>query len=298
MEAAYGLAITITEMMTTFIMSYYFFIKRRPYWLIMGFLSVYFFIEGSFFIANMFKFIHGGWVTLLIAGVLFFIMFVWYKGRKIKNSLTKFVNIDDYIPMLKDMKDDETISKYATNLVYFTRAKSLHEIERKVIYSIFNKKPKRADVYWLIHLDIVDEPHTMSYKVTTIIPKTLIRIDFKIGFKVPTKINLYFRKAVEDLVTNKEVDISSRYPSLHKHSVPGDFRFILTDRVQGYDFDFNIFNQFIMDSYDVLKKIGMSEEKSYGLDTSNVEVEKVPLIISTDKKIFLSREKTDPGVNI
>lgn len=293
MEAAYGLAITITEMMTTFIMSYYFFIKRRPYWVILGFISLYFCVEGSFFIANMYKFIHGGWVTLMMAGILFFIMFVWYRGRQIKSRLTKFVNIDDYILMLKDMKDDETISKYATNLVYFTRAISVHEIERKVIYSIFNKKPKRADVYWLIHLDVVDEPHTMSYKVSTLIPQTLIRIDFKIGFKVPTKINLYFRKAVEDMVANNEVDISSRYPSLHRHSVPGDFRFILTDRVQGYDFDFKIFNQFIMDSYDILKNIGMSEERSYGLDTSNVEIEKVPLIIGADRKIFLTRERDD-----
>ncbi len=289
MEAAYGLAITITMLMTTLLMSFYFYVKRKSLSYIFIFLGGYLLIEGSFFIANLFKFIHGGWVTLLIAGILFYIMFIWYKGRTIKNKLTDFVNIDDYFSMLKDMKKDDTITKYSTNLVYFTHANSIHEIESKVIFSIFNKQPKKADVYWLIHVDVVDEPHTMSYKVSPLIPGTLIRVDFKIGFKVPTKINLYFRKVIEDMVLNKEVDITSRYPSLRKYAVSGDFRFILTDRVQGYDFDFKPFNQFIMDSYDILKKIGTPEEKAYGLDTSSVITEKIPLVINKGLNFHLTR---------
>ena len=297
MEAAYGLAITITELMTTLLMSLYLYTKRRPLAFIFLFLLIYFTIEGSFLTANMFKFVNGGWVTLLIGALLFYIMFVWYKGRTIKSKLTRFVDIDQYIPMLIDMKNDETINKYATNLVYFTRSKNDHEIESKVVYSIFNKKPKRADVYWLIYVEICDEPHTMSYKVVDLIPETLIRIDFKIGFKVPTKINLYFRRVVEELVANKEVDITSRYPSLKKYCIAGDFRFILTDRVQGYDFDFNIYNQFIMDSYDVMKNIGMSEEESYGLDTSNVVTEKIPLIINKGFDFKLNRINCDKNIN-
>lgn len=289
MEAAYGLAITITMMMTTLLMSFYFYVKRKPFSIIYLFLGGYLIIEGSFFVANLFKFIHGGWVTLMIASILIFIMYVWFKGRAIKNKLTDYVNIDKYYELINDMKKDETIPKYATNLVYFTHAGSLEKVESKVIYSIFKKQPKRADVYWLIHVDVVDDPHTMSYKVSPLIPETLFRIDFKIGFKVPTKINLYFRKAVEGMVINKEVDITSRYPSLRKHAVSGDFRFILTDRVQGYDFDFQSYNQFIMDSYEVLKNIGISDEKFYGLDTSSVITEKVPLVINQAKDCNLSR---------
>ncbi|MEI6851250.1 MAG: KUP/HAK/KT family potassium transporter [Bacteroidota bacterium] len=293
MEAAYGLAITITMLMTTMLMSFYFYIKRTNRILIIMFLLFYLTIEGSFFIANLFKFVHGGWVTLLIAGLLFYIMFVWFRGRKIKNKLTEFVKIDNYFAMLNDLKEDTTIAKYSTNLVYFIRANSMHEIESKVIYSIFNKQPKRADIYWLLHVDVVDEPHTLTYKVTPLIPGTLIRIDFKIGFKVPTKIYMYFKKAVSDLVKNKEVDITSRYPSLHKYALSGDFRFVLTERVQGYDFDFKPFSQFIMDSYDVLKKIGITDEKAYGLDTSNVETEKIPLAINQGLDLNLIRVKDE-----
>jgi len=289
MEAAYGLAITITMIMTTLLMCFYFYVKRKPSYTIFIFLGCYLLIEGSFLIANMFKFIHGGWVTLLIAGIIFCIMFVWFRGRTIKRNLTEYVNIDTYFPILIDMKKDESISKYATNLVYFTYASSVHQIESKVMYSIINKHPKRADVYWIIHVDVVDEPHTRTYKVTHLIPETLIRIDFRIGFKVQTKINLYFRKVVESLTINKEVDISSRYPSLHKYAISGDFRFILTDRVQGYDFDFKSFNQFIMDIYYIIKKIGISDEAAYGLDTSSVITEKVPLIINPGKDFTLTR---------
>jgi len=289
MEAAYGLAITITMLMTTLLMSFYFYIRRRSKVLILLFLAFYLTIEGSFFIANMFKFIHGGWVTLLIAGILFYIMYVWFKGRKIKNKLTEFAKIDNYFGMLKDLKEDKTVAKYSTNLVYFIRANSMHEIESKVIHSIFYKQPKRADIYWLLHVDVMDDPHTLTYRVTPLIPGTLMRIDFKIGFKVPTKINMYFRKAVSDLVMNSEIDITSRYPSLHRYALAGDFRFILTERVQGYDYDFKPFTQFIMDSYDVLKKIGITDEKAYGLDTSSVVTEKIPLAINQHAEINMQR---------
>ena len=289
MEAAYGLAITITMLMTTLLMSFYFYTHRKSLAFIILFLLFYLTIEGSFFIANLYKFIHGGWVTLLIAGFLFFVMYVWYIGRKIKNKLTGFVKIDEYLPMLVDLKNDTTIAKYATNLVYFIRANSIHEIESKVMHSIFNKQPKRADIYWLIHVDVLDDPHTLTYKVTHLIPGTLIRIDFKIGFKVPTKIYMYFKNVLIDMVANNEIDITSRYPSLHKYNLAGDFKFIITERVQGYDFDFEPFTQFIMNCYDVLKRVGITDERAYGLDTSNVETEKIPLAINKGMDLHLTR---------
>ncbi len=289
MEAAYGLSITITMMMTTILMSVYFYKERRSAFVILLFLGSFLFIEGSFFIANLFKFLHGGWFTLLTAGIIIFIMYIWYRGRTIKSKLRKYVSFKKYFSLLHEMKNDKSITKYATNLVYFTNSKSVNEIETKVIHSIFNKQPKRADVYWIIHVDVVDEPYTLSYKVSPLIPGELIRLDFNLGFKVPLKINQYFRKAIEDLVSVNEVDITSRYPSLRKYSVSGDFRFVLTDRVQGYDYDFKMFDQFIMDCYDILKKSGITEERAYGLDTSSIVTEKIPLVVSNDSDCKIIR---------
>lgn len=289
MEAAYGLAITITMMMTTLLMSFYFYKERRSAFVILLFLGSFLFIEGSFFIANLFKFLHGGWFTLLTAGIIIFIMYIWYRGRTIKSKLRKYVSFKKYFSLLHEMKNDKSITKYATNLVYFTNSKSVNEIETKVIHSIFNKQPKRADVYWIIHVDVVDDPYSLSYKVSPLIPGELIRLDFSLGFKVPTKINLYFRKAIEDMVSEHEVDITSRYPSLRKYSVSGDFRFVLTDRVQGYDYDFKLFDQFIMDCYDILKKSGITEERAYGLDTSSIVTEKIPLVVSNDINCNITR---------
>lgn len=289
MEAAYGLAITITMLMTTMLMGFYFSFHHKHFALIIIFLAIYFSIEISFLIANLFKFMHGGWVTILIAGILFVIMFVWYKGRKIKNRLIQFIKVKKYFPIIEDIKADESIPKYATNVIYFTKADKFTDIESKIIYSIINKQPKRADLYWIIHIDIVDEPHTMLYRITPLIPGTLLRIDFHLGFKTPLKINNYFKQVLEVLVSQNEVDISSRYPSLKKHDVMGDFKFVLIDRVQGYDFDFKPFDQYIMDIYDVIKNIGISDEKAYGLDTSNVFTEKVPLVIKNVKEHRLTR---------
>lgn len=277
MEAAYGLSITITMMMTTVLLLFYFFYKKTHFALIAGFALFYLTIEGSFLIANLHKFMNGGWVTILIASVLVFIMYVWYKGRTIKNRFLQFVRIADYKDVFIDLKDDETIPHYATHLVYITKADRKDEIERKIMFSIFNKSPKRAQLYWFVHIDIMDNPNTLEYKVDTLIEDVLIRVDLKIGFRVSPRINLYFRQVVDELVNNGEVDISSRYPSLKKHDIQGDFRFILIDRVQTYDFDFKPFEQFIMDSYEIVKYIGVTDVVAFGLDTSNIMVEKVPL---------------------
>jgi len=289
MEAAYGLAITITMLMTTMLMGFYFYIKRKSFTLIVMFLAIYLIIEISFLIANLFKFMHGGWVTLLIAGVLFIIMFVWQRGRKIKNKLIKYEKIDRYFSVIQDIKADESIPKYATNVIYFTKSNAPKDIETKIMYSIVSKQPKRADVYWFIHVEVDDEPHTMTYHVTPYIQGTLFRIDFKLGFKAPFKINNYFRQVVENMVEQNEVDINSRYPSLKKYNLQGDFKFVHIERVQGYDFDFKVFDQYVMDIYDILKKIGISDDKAYGLDTSNVVVEKVPLVIKNVSEIRLTR---------
>jgi K+ transporter len=289
MEAAYGLSITITMLMTTLLLSFYLRLRKIPIFYIGIFLLTYLCIEGSFLIANLHKFSKGGWVTILIAGIIFFIMFVWYRGRNIKKQFTEFVKVRKYYPVLIDLSKDESIQKYSTNLVYMTKANYKSDIEQKIIYSIINKKPKRADCYWFLHLDVLDEPHTMEYKVETLIPDVLIRVDFRIGFKVQPRVNLFFKQVLEELVKNNELDMLSHYSSLRKHHIAGDFRFVIIDRIQNYDFDFSPFDQFIMDIYSILKRIGITDVKAYGLDTSNVLVEKVPLVVEREEPPKLKR---------
>ncbi|MFH0864700.1 MAG: KUP/HAK/KT family potassium transporter [Bacteroidota bacterium] len=289
MQAAYSLSITLTMMMTTFLLTVYLRFRRKSFLWLGVFLTTYIIVEGSFLVANMYNFHKGGWFTLLLAAILFFIMFIWYKGRNIKKRFFEYVKIDNYKHIILDLSKDETVPKYATNLVYLTRADFKTDIESKIIYSIINKRPKRADTYWFIHVHTLDEPKTMEYSVETIIPNVIMRVEFRLGFKVDPKINLYFKQVIDELVQNREINMISRYESLKHHNIMGDFRFVVIDRIQNYDFDFSPFEQFIMDSYNWLKKIGISDVKAYGLDTSNVEVEKVPLVFENDHGSGLKR---------
>jgi KUP system potassium uptake protein len=289
MGAAYGLSITITMLMTTLLLCYYLYIRRVSRYLIFLCLFTYLSIEISFLVANLSKFMHGGWVTLVIGSVLFCTMWVWYKARKIKNRFTEFVSIKQYLPLLKDLSEDESVSKYATHLVYLTSANRIKEIEAKVIYSILNKHPKRADIYWFIHVEVLDEPHTLEYKVDQIIPDHAIRVEFRLGFKIEPKINMFLKEVIENLVKNNEVNIVSRYPSLQKYGVSGDFRFVVIDRVLNYDYQLNVHERLIMKGFYVLKNFSLNEQKAFGLDTSLVTVETVPLVVSHPKDHVLKR---------
>ncbi|HPB26423.1 MAG TPA: KUP/HAK/KT family potassium transporter [Bacteroidales bacterium] len=290
MTAAYGLSITITMLMTTILLSYYLLRIVKVHILVVAlFMMTFLTIEGSFLIANLHKFMSGGWFTIMIGGFLFSIMFIWQKGRSLKNRFIEFTRIAPFAELLKDVKKDTTIPKYATNLVYITKANHVGDVETKIIYSIINKQPKRADLYWLLHINITDDPNTKEFKVTTIIPDTLIKIDFNLGFRVQPRINLFFKQVVDEMIRNNEIDMISRYPSLQKHHVLADFRFILIDRIQNYDFDFPPFEQFVMDIYTYLKKIGITEVRAFGLDTSNVVIETVPLSSMKNPKFDLKR---------
>ena len=297
MEAAYGLSITITMLMTTILLSIYLYYRKVPVYIVGLLLLVYTTIEGSFLIANLNKFIHGGWFTISLGGFLFVIMYVWFHGRKIKNSFIEFIKIENYYAVIKALSADVSIPRYATNLVFLTKANKDSDIESKIIYSILNKQPKRADVYWLLHVDILDEPHVLEYRITHLIPDTLIKVDFKIGFKVQPRVNLFFRQVIEEMARNHEIDLISRYESLRKFDVFSDFRFVVIDRIQNYDFDFPPREQLIMDFYSVFKNFGISEVRSLGLDTSNVTVETVPLFIDKDIPLMLSRNGENQAGN-
>ena len=289
MQSAYGLAIVMTMLMTTTLLTYYMIIKRYNKIFIVAIFITYLVIESSFLIANLHKFTHGGWITLMIASVLISVMLVWYYARKIRNRYVEFVKLVDYLPVLEDLSRDLTVPKYATHLVYLTSANNREEIESKVIYSIMQKQPKRADIYWFVHVDVIDEPYRMEYKVSEFIHDDVIRIDFRLGFRVAPRINVMFRKVVEDMVHNKEVDITSRYKSLNKNNVIGDFRFIVIEKFLSYENELPVHERIILDIYEFLKHYGLSEEKAFGLDTSSVTVEAVPMIISKPKEINLKR---------
>jgi len=289
MEAAYGLTINITMLMTTILLGVYFYYKHVPKYLLVLFLMIYLTIEGSFLIANLNKFLHGGYFTFMLGSILFIIMYVWFQGRKIKNSFIEFLKIDQYIDIIKALSKDKSIPKYATNLVFLTKANRETDVESKIIYSILNKQPKRADTYWMLHIDILDDPHVLEYKVTHIIQGIFIKVDFKIGFKVQPRVNLFFRQVVEEMSRTKEIDLLSHYDSLRQFNIMSDFRFVVIDRIQNYDFDFPAKEQFIMDIYAILKRFGIGEVRSLGLDTSNVTVETVPLYIDKETPILLSR---------
>ncbi|WP_439505482.1 KUP/HAK/KT family potassium transporter [Sediminibacterium sp.] len=289
MEAAYGLAIVVTMLSTTILFSNFLVLKRTASVWIYIFLFGYLIYESAFLIALMEKFVHGGYVTLLVGGALFAVMYVWYRSRKIKNRYVEFVRLENYIPMIQELSNDKSIPKYATHLVYMTSANNHNEIEHKIIYSILNKKPKRADIYWFVHVDVLDDPYTCEYNVEHIIPNDIIRIEFRLGFRVEHRINLMFRKVVEELVKNKEVNITSRYESLEKNNIVGDFQFIVLEKYLSQDNELPFFERVIMKLYFWLKEISLSEERGFGLDPSNVTIEKFPLIVAPVSNMKLSR---------
>jgi KUP system potassium uptake protein len=289
MEAAYGLAIIVTMLMTTVLFSNFLISRRVASIYIWIFLTAYLAIESFFVVALLQKFAHGGYITLIIGGMMFMVMYAWYRARKIKNRYVEFVRLEHYIPKIQELSNDRSVPKYATHLVYLTSADNPKEIEHKIIYSILNRKPKRADIYWFVHVDTLDEPYTMEYKVDHIIPNDIIRVEFRLGFRIEPRINLMFRKVVEDLVANREVNITSRYESLERSNIVGDFSFIVMEKYLSQDNDLPILERMIMKFHFWLKDVSLSEERGFGLDASTVVVEKFPLIVAPVANIKLKR---------
>ncbi len=289
MEAAYGLAITLAMLMTTYLLSQYLIVKRvKSVWIIL-LLVVYLSLEVSFFIANLVKFTHGGWVSIVISALIMTVMWVWYKGRKIKNRYITFTHINEHLGVLKQLSKDKSVPKFATHLVYLTSADNRDQIESKIMYSILQKQPKRADIYWFVHIHVEDQPYTQQYKVDILAENDVIKVEFRLGFRIDQKINLYFRKVVEELVAAGEIDITSRYASLAEKNITGDFRFVVIKRHLSYENELSVYENLVMDGYFMLDGLSLPEDKAFGLDTSSVLIEKVPLVIAPPKEIRLKR---------
>ncbi len=291
MEAAYGLAITINMLMTTALLTYLMYTQRRPHIITWGLSQLFLTIEGAFFVSNLLKFANGGWFTVLIAAILFFGMWVFYQARQLRKKHIDFVEIKDYIAPLKELMQDDSIPKEANNLVYLSMANDKSHIDSNIIYSIFRKRPKRADIYWFVHVDITNEPFGASYAVEAVVPRRVFFVRLAFGFKVDHKVNLMFNKIVEDMVKNGEVDELSHYPSLRKYNMPADFKFIILNTRVAIDDALSPFEQFIVKGYRFIKSISLSTAEDFGLELTNVEEETVPIRIAASSNIDLQRVK-------
>lgn len=284
MEAAYGLSITITMLTTTVMLAVYLKQRFTPHWLVIAFLLVYLLIEGFFFLANLTKFAHGGWFTIMLALIAGSTMYIWYRAWNIRRKYLKLKKLSDYYDIIRDLKADETIPKYATNLVFIRQSDSDDMVEDKLIYSIINKQPKRADHYFLVHFSNDDAPDTLNYTCHELIEQTLYAINIRVGYRVNPLMTLYLRQIVEDLIAQHRFDIRSCYPSLRKHNIAGDFRFIVIHRIYYASTVVSASDNFMLHLFGFIRHIGIDDEQALGLDTSNVTVERVPFVINNKYK--------------
>jgi KUP system potassium uptake protein len=293
MEGAYGLAITLNMLMTTTLLSFYFSTAKQSRIRTLLIAVVFFTIEFLFLIANFYKFEQGGWFTYSIAVIFFAMMFVLLKARVLRDRHTEFVDLKHYVPLIQDLQADTSIPKEATNLVYMAVADSKRYIDSNIVYSIFKKKPKRADVYWFVHVDTVDSPYTSKYSVDTIIPKKCFFIRIKLGFKADHRVNLLFNKILNDMAESAEIDLISHYESLQKHSMPADFKFVILHSLASVDSEISSFDNLIIQGYRFIKNHSLSTEEMYGLELANIEVENVPIMVGPPAKVRIKREKED-----
>ena len=286
MEAAYGMAINTAMPMTTILFAAYIRkrLKLKPIIFIL-YVALFLTIEGSFMIANLQKFSHGGYVTLIIMAIIVSIMHIWYRARQIRNQLVEFVELAPFIPMVEKLSNDTSFPKNATNLVFLTSSEKVDKVEKKIIYSIFENKPKRADVYWLIHVDVQDQPYTCDYVVTHIVPNDIIRVDFKLGFRVEQKINILLRKVIEELIAVHELDVDQKYRTQYSF-IGGDFRYVMITKEFSYENEMRFFDKLLVFGHSIIKRFGLSDEKGFGLDQAIVTTETYPLIFNRKVKDF------------
>ncbi|AYL97027.1 KUP/HAK/KT family potassium transporter [Mucilaginibacter celer] len=289
MTAAYGFSITIAMLSTTILMYYFMrYVKHWPVWLVTIILCLFVTVEFSFFVANAVKIVKRLFFVGFEVGLIF-TMYTWFRARKINNRFLNFIDIKEKLPLLNALSADTTVNKYATHLIYLTKANNSKQIEEKIIYSIMSRRPKRADTYWFVHIERTDEPYTMEYSVDQIEPGKVIRVEFRLGFRIQPRVNVLFRKVVEDMVDRGEIDITSNYPSLKEHGMAADFRFVIMEKFLSYNNIFNVSEAFILNSYFAIKKLAQSEAKAFGLDTSETRIEKIPLVVKPVNNIHIKR---------
>lgn len=293
MEGAYGLAITVDMLMTTSLLTFYFSVSRKSTFRAIGMAIVFFSIEGAFLVSNLIKFQHGGWFTFMMASLFFIMMFILVRARRLRERHTEFVDLKHYVGMLQDLQADTNVPKEATNLVFLAMADSKRYIDSNIIYSIFKKRPKRADVYWFVHVDTVDSPFTSKYLIDTIVPKKCFFVRIKLGFKTNHRVNLIFNKIIHEMADAGEIDLTSPYPSLHKYSMMADFKFIILHSWASSDSEISTMDRLVIQGYRWLKEYSLSTEELYGIEAANLEVEKVPIQVGPTARVKIKREREE-----
>jgi KUP system potassium uptake protein len=290
MEAAYGFSITIAMMMTTILLTY--FMLYRLKWnvvFVILFLLVFGTIEFSFFITNVAK-IKERWMFLFFELFIFMVMYVWYYARKINNRFTHFEELGKYSKLIKELSEDDNIPKFSTHLIYLTKANNREQVEDKIIKSIFAKKPKRADVYWFLHIDRTDEPYTLNYHVTELVDDKIIKVTLEIGFRVQPRSEMFFKKIVQELVKNKELNLHMRPDGSTKYNPEPDFKFVIIEKFLSVENEFALREGLLLNAYFFLKQLGQSDEAAFGLEKNDVEVENIPLVYHRAHNIHLIRK--------
>jgi KUP system potassium uptake protein len=290
MEAAFGLAVTLTMLMSTLLVTNWMRQQGTPWWLVVVLSCIFLPVELSFLTANLVKFLDGGWISVLLGFVLLFVMWVYHKAGRLKDVLVETEPLAPHLLGLAALSNDAKIPRTATNLIYLTASNSPEQIERKVPYSIFSRGPKRADLYWFVHVNVLDEPYRASYKAEVLLAEEVVWVTFNLGFRVEPRVGMLLRQVVQEMVAKGEVTIESRYDTLRQMNVPGDFRFVLLQSVPSLENDLSPINRLALNAYYRIKQLGLSDRAGFGLDTSNVTIETVPLFLTPPKNFNLTRE--------
>jgi KUP system potassium uptake protein len=292
MVVAYGFSITVAMIMTTTLMFYYMkFVKKWHPIVIALILCVFISVESSFCIANVVK-LAARWKFLIFEISLVYVMYIWFKARKITNQFLQFENITSFVPALKSLSTNTLEPKYATHLVYLTKANNKKSIETRILESILSKRPKRADVYWLIHIERADDPYTMEYAIEEIEHDRIIRVEFKLGFRIQPRVNLLFRRVLQDMLDHHELDAGCGQSGFNKHNITADIRYVMIQRFLSVENEFSLKEGFILKSYFWLSKLALSDKKAFGLDLSDTKIEKIPLLVTPIHTIPLKRMAT------
>ena len=283
MEAAYGLAITVTMLMTTLLISVYLRKIRNRKLLSFVVLLVFGLIEAVFFISSMGKFLHGGYVTVILTLLLLFLMTIWYRGTQLERKYSTELKLRDYIPSLVALHNDESIPLLANNLVYLDRASDPELMDRDILYSILDKDTKRAQAYWFVSVNVLNDPYTMNYELNTYGTDCVFRIRLNLGFKRSQRINRYLRQIVQDLQARGELPDQEKKYSIYGKSTVGTFKFCFINKSVSTKTELSDLDEFILNAKYSIRKIAGSKVKWYGLDTSSLITESVPLVLSSGK---------------
>lgn len=294
MEAAYGLAITVTMLMTSILLYTYLAVIRKRLWAAIPFILFFGAIEAMFFFSSLTKFFHGGYFTVLMATAIFVVMFVWRRGTAVERTQSVYLPVDKYIDQLRSLSHDADYSTLADNLVFLTNDSSFDKLDRDILYSILDKRPKRAKAYYFINISLTDDPNTREFIVNDFGTDFLFKITLRLGFRVNQRINTYLYQIVGDLIKNNQLAPQNHKYSIYKeHSEIGDFRFCLLRKVLAPETDINGFDARCLELKYFIRRICGSPARWYGLENSNIVFEYVPLFSKVKRGQKLTRITLD-----